>query len=228
MAVNININTNNRAHSPLSTSKSVSNDYPDSSKGLLKILYTNADTLTNKMDELKLLLREESPGVIAVNEVLPKKSMFLVQEQELQIDGVNLVSNLEATSRTSVRGIVLYINNNFTYAVKEFDNDFQEYIFIDVTLFTGSVVSIGLIYRSPNSSYQNNILLFKVISGFCETSKDNLIILGDFNLPRIDWANNLTIMKSYEAEFLGCLMDSYLHQHVSEPTRSRSRQQENV
>ena len=161
------------------------------------------------MDELKLLTREESPGVIAVNE-----------EQELQIDGFNLVSNLEATSRTSVRGIVLYINNNFTYAVKEFDNDFQEYIFIDVTLFTGSVVSIGLIYRSPNGSYQNNILLFKVISGFCETSKDNLIILGDFTLPRIDWANNLTIMNSYEEEFLGCLMDSYLHQHVSEPTRS--------
>ena len=217
-----------RAHCPPSTSKSVLNDYPESSKGFLKILYTNADTLTNKMDELKLLTRDESPDVIAVNEVLPKKSMFLVQEQELQIDGFNMVSNLEATSRTSIRGLVLYINNNFTYTVKELDNDFQEYIFIDVILFTGSVVSIGLIYRSPNSSYQNNILLLKVISEFCETSKDNLIILGDFNLPRIDWANNHTIQNSYEEEFLGCLMDNYLHQHVSEPTRSRSRQRENV
>ena len=119
-----------RVHCPPSTSKSVLNDYPESSKGFLKILYTNADTLTNKMDELKLLTRDESPDVIAVNEVLPKKSMFLVQEQELQIDGFNMVSNLEATSRTSIRGLVLYINNNFTYTVKELDNDFQEYIFI--------------------------------------------------------------------------------------------------
>ena len=63
---------------------------------------------------------------------------------------------------------------------------------------------------------------------FCAYSGNNAFILGDFDLPKIDWANNKASLMSYEKEFLTCLLDNFLHQHVLEPTRSRGGQQENI
>ena len=42
----------------------------------LKILYTNADQLSNKMDLLKLRVQTDLPDIICVNEVKPKNSRF--------------------------------------------------------------------------------------------------------------------------------------------------------
>ena len=39
----------------------------------IQCLYTNADTLTNKMPELKALIQDHKPSVIAITEVTPKK-----------------------------------------------------------------------------------------------------------------------------------------------------------
>ncbi len=38
----------------------------------VKIIYTNADTLTNKMEELLSLIEIEKPDVIGITETLPK------------------------------------------------------------------------------------------------------------------------------------------------------------
>ena len=38
----------------------------------IKCMYTNADTLTNKMPELKALVKDIQPSVIAITEVIPK------------------------------------------------------------------------------------------------------------------------------------------------------------
>ena len=194
----------------------------------IKFIYTNADTLTNKLDELKTLVNIEKPELVAVTEVLPKNSQFPVQEQELQIEGYNSVSNIQVANTLSVRGIILYIKHNYTNTVQEIQTKFQEYLSVEITSSTGSVISVCLIYRSPNSSQQNNKLLLKSISDFCAHSGNNAFILGDFNLPKIDWANNKASFMSYEEEFLTCLLDNFLHQHVLEPTRSRGGQQENI
>ena len=140
----------------------------------------------------------------------------------------NSVSNIQVANTLSVRGIILYIKHNYTYTVQEIQTNFQEYLSAEITSSTGSVISVCLIYRSPNSSQQNNKLLLKSISDFCAHSGNNAFILGDFNLPKIDWANNKASFMSYEEEFLTCLLDNFLHQHVLEPTRSRGGQQENI
>ena len=194
----------------------------------IKFIYTNADTLTNKLEELKTLINNEKPEFVAVTEVLPKNSQFLVQEQELQIQGYNSVSNIQVANTLPVRGIILYIKHNYTYTAQEIQTRFQEYLSVEITSSTGSIISVCLIYRSHNSSQQNNKLLLKSISDFCAYSGNNAFILGDFNLPKIDWTNNKASFMSYEEEFLTCLLDNFLHQHVLEPTRSRGGQQENI
>ena len=49
-------------------------------------------------------------------------------------------------------------------------------------------------------------------------------MIGDFNLPRIDWSNLQVPDSRYEDIFLNTIMDNYLHQHVTEFTRIRSDQ----
>ena len=74
----------------------------------------------------------------------------------------------------------------------------------------------------------NNDLLLKSISNFCDESGDNVVILGDFNLPRINWANNRATHGYLEESFIECIMENFLYQHIHEATRSRSGQHENI
>ena len=48
-------------------------------------MYTNADTLTNKMSEMKVIVAEHHPYIIAVTEVIPKNYRIPVQEAEIKI-----------------------------------------------------------------------------------------------------------------------------------------------
>ena len=48
-------------------------------------MYTNADTLINKMPELKALAKDIQPSVIAITEVIPKNYQYPVQKAEIKI-----------------------------------------------------------------------------------------------------------------------------------------------
>ena len=74
---------------------------------------------------------------------------------------------------------------------------------------------IGCIYRSPNSSDQNNAFLFDVLRTFSETT--NCCLVGDFNYPRVDWSNHGC--PDCDSAFIEAIFDSGLHQHVTCPTR---------
>ena len=50
-----------------------------------QIWYTNAESLTNKMDELRARVNKGKVDAIVITETLPKHSFFEVQEQELKI-----------------------------------------------------------------------------------------------------------------------------------------------
>ena len=44
--------------------------------GVLHILYTNCDSILNKMEELRCITKKEQPDCIVLNEILPKNSKF--------------------------------------------------------------------------------------------------------------------------------------------------------
>ena len=51
-----------------------------------------------------------------------------------------------------------------------------------------------------------------------ELQPKHFVILGDNDYPDIDWENNIGVTNSSK-EFLECLQDGFLTQHVREPTR---------
>ena len=52
---------------------------------LFKIWYTNADCLTNKMEELQALINNEQVDAFAITEVLPKHSHFKRKNYRLKV-----------------------------------------------------------------------------------------------------------------------------------------------
>ena len=130
-----------------------SKDLSNQCNKCLKVLYTNADSLSNKMDELKLLVKQGMFNMVAITEALPKVSMYRLQEVELSLPGFNMISNFEHLQRYDGRGICLYVREDFSY-VNIHQGIFHEALLADVTLPNGDVVSVGVIYRSPNSSQE--------------------------------------------------------------------------
>ena len=84
-------------------------------------------------------------------------------------------------------------------------------------LVTGhTTVIIGVVYRCPNITKQNNEKIHNAIN---EVSKGDCIIMGDFNHGNIKW-DTLQSTGVEDSTFLCLVQDNFLTQHVLEPTRA--------
>jgi hypothetical protein len=71
-------------------------------KSSLDIFYTNADSLSNKMHELKIILQSlaSKPKIIAITEVKNKRREF-ISNDEFNIDGYNLYIPMTSETLTT-------------------------------------------------------------------------------------------------------------------------------
>ena len=79
-----------------------------------------------------------------------------------------------------------------------------------------TTVTIGVVYRCPNITKQNNEKMHNAIS---EVSKGDCIIMGDFNPGNIKW-DSLQSTGVEDQRLLCLVQDTFLTQHVLEPTRA--------
>ena len=73
-------------------------------------------------------------------------------------------------------------------------------------------LNIYVVYRSPNSSPENN----NQLNEFLRKIPENSLILGDFNHPNINW--ELMTGNGHAADFLNAIEDNFLTQHITFPT----------
>ena len=93
----------------------------------LKVIYTNTDQLTNKIEKVSLFLNENNIDIFCVCEVLPKKpdhniSTFIIQGYACYpcLDG---------------RGVCLFVKNDIDITIVELDhvqNVFKPSIFVNI------------------------------------------------------------------------------------------------
>ena len=81
-------------------------------------------------------------------------------------------------------------------------------------------------YRSPTvseKSEENNDKLNQLLRTISKKKYTHRCIVGDFNLPNINWSNWSTSSSesSVEAKFIEAVRDCYLYQHISATTRHR-------
>jgi hypothetical protein len=184
----------------------------------LNILYTNSDSLLNKRHELDLVIDKTKPDVICLTETLPKNTKYAVLNSELSIKNFHLFSNLG--NKNCHRGVAIYINNTYN-ATQIFNNSpAKEIVSCEIKIKGSRNILIQTIYRSPNSTEENNDLINQeILNSSKEYSK--ILILGDFNYPNIEWTdpNNPTPNCNNSEKFLETIKQSFLH--VFRPTHMR-------
>ena len=82
--------------------------------------------------------------------------------------------------------------------------DFVEHLWVELNLGRDGVMLLGVIYRSPNSNRINNESLLRLLRVAAERNCSRWCVMGDFNLPRVDWGNEggLVGLRGYELSFL--------------------------
>ena len=104
-------------------------------------------------------------------------------------------------------------------------------VWLDISI-ANKKLRLGCVYRSLSaSSLENNELALKTIidgmpSSISLPTSPQLIIIGDFSFPAIEWVEGTghSSSNSRDSSFLSCLSNNFLHQTIDKPTRHRADQ----
>ena len=104
-----------------------------------------------------------------------------------------------------------------------------ESVWCELTLQDKNCLLVGTVYRSLNSTAENDVLDNELLSRMSE-GRLHVLIVGDFNHPEINWTTESTPRDlSHPASlFMEAIRDSFLVQHVVKPTHCRTDQTANV
>ena len=195
---------------------------------MLTLWYTNADTLTkDKLRELKQEIASGTPpDIIAITELKPKNYRRELTKIEYKIEGYRFEpKNLE--DRGTTRGIALYIRDSIICS--EIDTSKiipsnaappKEVICFEMKLQHNQKLLFCNIYRSPNSSSEENKSINTFFENLNNLQNEHIIVVGDFNRKDINWESENSPSED-DRKFIEATRDSFLIQHVSTPTRGR-------
>ena len=199
---------------------------PTESFNELTIVHTNCQSAMNKKSEIRDLISEEKPHVLALTEFGAASS---VKDNELGIDGYTLYRGDHSDGKGGLgRGVGMYVHNSLNHsACPTFDDLlFDCSTWSVIKLKDNKSLLLGAVYRSPNSSVENNQKLLTLLRRAAIMKSDYLMICGDFNLPLIDWNSHQVrdAENSLSHCFLEMVEDHNWFQHVENSTRFRGAQ----
>ena len=184
------------------------------SKRKIDCMYTNAGQPKNKLSEMRVRLSNHMPSTIGVTEVKPKSKQTQIKEPEYSLGEVGnydmFCTNIE---NDKGRGCIVYISQELKAVQIHLNVEYEEYVCASVKLNNEDELLIGLLYRSPNSNYDNNKMLQKLLSEAFNNNYSHILIMGGFNMPNIDWENwhsEGDSTDTMEYKFIECLQDNYL------------------
>ena len=161
----------------------------------LKIMYINARSIVNKVNDSKLLIKTELPNIICKTEI------WLSKEFPDGFLGSNdfIIFGKDRDKGKDAHGSVLIdVNSNLNPNVISIDTDL-EVCFINLNV-SGLTFMLGVVYRPQTFDRNNNQNLYNTISNQTWNA-DRFCVLGDFNFPKINW-NVLSSSISEENRFI--------------------------
>ena len=126
------------------------------------MLYTNADQLLCKRDDLCLLICNEEPDLILVTEVIPKAQRNPIAPAQLSIPGYNVFTSFNPSfpnlGPSGTRGICIYAADHLRVSEVSLGYSSVEHIWIRLSLVGSDSLLLGCIYRSPSIGMEESIL----------------------------------------------------------------------
>ena len=192
----------------------------------IKCYYTNADGMMNKRKEIEVFIELYKPEIIGIVESGCNKEVL---DSEISFNGYKLFRKDKEHGDGRKGGALLYIHQSLK-AVQSYKFDelsMESSIWYEVELSDNENLLVGLVYRSPNSTSENNEALRKQLLHTATLNHiNNMLVFGDFNFREINWKHN-TVSAGLNSEpqaFMDVIQDLLLVQHVEEFTRSREGQ----
>ena len=174
----------------------------------------NAKSIVNKKNELNIMIEDIDPHIIGITE---SWANIDITYAELGLTGYVMFRRVRIGRRGG--GVILYVKESIQADEIELEReaDCNEAVWCKI-VSRNSTLTIGLVYRSPNISKEDNINIQNAIK---EVSKGECIIMGDFNHVHIQWTS-LESTGGEDQQFLILIQESFLTQHVLEPTRGEN------
>ena len=194
----------------------------------LSCLYTNADCLLSKFNEFKEKILKENPHIFSIVETALQSAPLSPRycpDDFLAIPGYQMIR--QDNEKDIKGGILIYIRDDIIVTenkhLNKLSEDVKECKWLEIQL-SGETIIFCTIYRKGKSGAVNNKLLNTCINKASQLY-EKILICGDLNFPEINWQTFEVDAGPYSApsQFLECINNNYLMQHVSEPTRRRGK-----
>ena len=156
----------------------------------LNIVYTNLDGISNKTGELSNIVHSYKPDIICLTETKTSAN----DANDHLYDCENFEVFRKVIQRAPGGGVSILVNKKFN--VSDFnvsvlnDHHFEDSVWCEIKC-EGKPIIVGVVYRTPSSSRENNDLLLDLFT-VCEkySDKAQILVCGDFNYGAIDWEHN--------------------------------------
>jgi len=159
------------------------------------------------------------PQILALTEVNYKNIDISCDIHDLNIPGYMMYHNIQNKGE---RGVAIYVSSDLDSVFLKSASHGPEFVFIKLEFQKGCYITLGNVYRSPKSTHADDLQLCSELEQLAAEAKKDVIIVGDFNFPEIDWDLHHSINNSYGSTvFLNTLHKLLLLQHVNFPTRAR-------
>ena len=172
----------------------------------------NARSIINKIDILQATVYDIQPDIIGITETWANDSIL---DAELQLEGYQLF-RCDRNNEHKGGGVLLYVRNLLNPSEFRTNSLYGEHIWCRI----GKLV-IGVCYRSPNLGIVGQGNSSKLRAVLQEVADKDVLIMGDFNYPNIDWKTGTAyhFADPDTQEFIQTIEDCFYSQHVLCPTR---------
>ena len=153
-------------------------------------MYLNAQNILKKIDELRVNVNIVNPDVIIIVEAWTNDA---ISDEFLCIKDYELLERKDRNDTMGGRGggLLAYVKNDLCAWKEEINSNFNQGGTIKLKMKEKGELIIHIMYRSPNSTKDNDHELCEWI----KTMKGEYIIIGDFNYPAIDWETSRSDVK---------------------------------
>jgi hypothetical protein len=176
----------------------------------LKICHCNVNSVSNKLDYILDVAQQHSLDIFGVTEswLLPS-----VRDSFVEIAGYRIVRT-DAFGEIRKHGVCFYVKSGLVFV--SVDVEVPNVHVVNLVDFELYVV---LVYRPPSNSVDDDKLLVNFLFEFCLGRE--VLIMGDFNLPMLDWADDIVLQEMVGEtghRFANCFNVLGLTQWVHDPT----------
>ena len=173
---------------------------------LMSVFYTNCQSINNKRSELRAVLSELQPDMVLLTETWTNQT---IENSILKIDGYELIMRKDRTDTAGGRGggLLAYVKKGVNAWELTIESDFCQVGGVGLR-GQGKVTNLYLVYRSPNSTKEND----EKLTDWLKTLGGNYCVFGDFNFPGISWDDGRSDTKG--RVFLETVESKFMTQHV--------------